>query len=255
MNKSNFKQIWEPIAQHIREKIIAGKLHPGQRLKVLDISAKYGVSNTPVREAFRHLAMEGFLQNIPRKMVVVKEISHKEVEDIYAIQGVLEGLAARLAVRNSGQTHLKKLQNLQGRMARHLEEGNLEKFIKANQDFHQCVINASGNEKLIQIISNVRNQIQRFRSIMLHHPGRGKESLQEHEKILEALAAQDAEKCEVQVRQHVQNAAELLKKIIEQESPNPGSHRIIPNQGKMAEGVTPYFSLTGSKGSGDKLNF
>jgi len=219
MNRGRFEQIWEPIAQDIREEIIAGKLHPGQRLKVLDISTKYGVSNTPVREAFRHLAMEGFVQNIPRKMVVVKEISYKEVEDFYAIQEVLEGLAARLAVRNSSQTLLKKLQNLQGRMARHLEEGNLEKFIKVNQDFHQCIINASANEKLIQITRNLRDQIQRFRSIMLHHAGRGKESLQEHEKILEALEAQDAEKCEVQVKRHIQNAAELLKKIIEQESP------------------------------------
>ena len=218
---SDFEQIWERVAQDLKDSITRGDLKPGTRLRIAELTARYGVSNTPIREAFRHLANLGFVENIPRRMVVVKAITLKDIEDISAIQGVLEGLAAHEAARRASHRDMKRLDDLFRRMARSLDEGNITRYMRLDADFHEAFIALSRNDMLIGMAGNVRDHIARFRTIMLRHPGRVQDSLAEHREVVSALLAHDPEAAERAVKRHITVAAELLKRIVAEGGPGP----------------------------------
>jgi DNA-binding GntR family transcriptional regulator len=87
----------EKILENIRDAILKGDLKPGERVSEPDIAERYGISRTPIREAFRQLESEGYLTVIPRKGAVVAKHSEKDIEEFYSIKSVLEGYAAQLA--------------------------------------------------------------------------------------------------------------------------------------------------------------
>jgi len=214
--EKQFNQIWESIAKDLKEAIITGEIKPGQRLKIEEITARYGVSNTPVREAFRYLASQGFVENIPRKKVIVKEITLKEIENIYAIHTVLEGLAARLAAQHCGEKEFKKFEDLYHRMEKYLQENNIVNYMHADKEFHGSFIHFSGNEILVPMAENLSSRIARFRFMTLRFPRRAKESLNEHKKILDALKAREPEVAEKEMKSHILVSSEYLKKILKE---------------------------------------
>ena len=213
---TSFRQIWEAIAEDLKQAIIRGELEGGQRLRIDELSMKYGVSNTPIRDAFRHLASLGFVENIPRRMVIVRGISLKEIEDIYAIQSVLEGLAADLAVRLCREEDVESLARLHGRLEECVPRGDVDGYSAADVEFHALFPRLCGNLRLVQMVENTRDHIARFRFIMLRHPGRLQESLEEHRHIIAAFRTRDAEAANRAVKEHILVSAELLKCIIGQ---------------------------------------
>lgn len=212
MNKG-FNQIWESIAQDLKESIVKGKLKPGQRLKIEEISTQYGASNTPVREAFHYLASQGFVENIPRKKVIVKEITLKNIEDIYAIHTVLEGFAAKLAAQYYKEKDLKKLEDVYSRMEQCFQDGDLAKYIKVDKEFHGSFIHCSENLVLVPMAENLSSRIERFRFMTLRFPERAKESLNEHKRILSAFRNREPETAEKEVKNHMLLSLEYVKHI------------------------------------------
>jgi DNA-binding GntR family transcriptional regulator len=214
--EKRFSQIWEYIADDLKETITHGELKPGQRLKIEEITARYGVSNTPVREAFRYLASQGFVQNIPRKKVIVKEVTLRDIENIYAIHTVLEGLAAKLTAQNCNEKELNKLEKVYRRMEKYLREGSVSKYMQADKEFHGFFIHSSGNDILISMAENLGSRIERFRFMTLRFPRRAKESLNEHRKILDALKGHEPEVAEKEVKSHILISSEYLKKLLKE---------------------------------------
>src|SRR5512142_244050 len=100
----------ERILETIRDAIISGALKPGEKVAEPELAERYGISRTPIREAFRQLESEGYLTVIPRRGAVVSEFSQKDVEDFYAIKSILEGYAARQACIKLTDRELDKLQ-------------------------------------------------------------------------------------------------------------------------------------------------
>jgi DNA-binding GntR family transcriptional regulator len=208
-----FNQIWESIAQVLKESIVKGELKPGQRLKIEEVTVRYGVSNTPVREAFRYLATQGFVENIPRKKVIVKEYTLKEIEDIYAIHTVLEGLAAKQAAQRYSDKELKKLGEVYRRMEKYFQDTNLAKYIQADKEFHGSFIGSSENLLLLPMAENLSSLIERFRFMTLRFPKRVRESLNEHKRILTAFRNREPETAEKEVKNHLLLSLEYLKHI------------------------------------------
>lgn len=209
-----FGQIWKFVADDLRNKILKGTISPGTRLKISELASKYKVSETPVREAIRLLSSAGFVESFPRKMVIVKEITTEEMIDVYTIQAVLEGLAAKFAVIRGGNKLIKRLETLNEHMRQYLERNDFDKFVQANQEFHQAIIRASKNEKLIEVLENLRDQVHRFRFMQLSQSGRPKQSLKEHRQILKAFKTGDADLCEKSVKDHINMAIITIKKCI-----------------------------------------
>lgn len=204
----SYKPLREIVFESLREAIISGVLEPAERLMEIQLAEEMGVSRTPVREAIRKLELEGFVVMIPRKGAYVAGVSHKDVADVFEIRSALEGLAAGLAAERITEEEIEQMERIL--LYRQGEEMNLEEIVETDTDFHALVYRASRNERLIQILANLREQIQRFRATSLAVPGRIKDAIDEHRGIVEALARHDVEEAQALASAHIVTAENVM---------------------------------------------
>lgn len=202
----NYKPLRELVFESLREAIIASKLKPGERLMEIQLAEDLGVSRTPVREAIRKLELEGFVVMIPRKGAYVAGISMKDIADVFEIRGALEGLAASLAAERVTEEELESMERELVRTSECIERDDLSALVEVDTDFHALLFRASRNERLVSILSHLREQIQRFRTTSLAQPGRMRLALEEHKKIVEALSQRDPDLARNRAMEHIENA-------------------------------------------------
>lgn len=200
----------EKILENIRDAIISGALKAGTRVSEPELAERYGISRTPIREAFRQLESEGYLTVIPRRGAVVSAFSLKDVEDFYAIKSILEGYAARQACVKLSGKDLERLQSINDRLSELADKNDIKTFFKVHNDFHDMFIKAADNEKLRELITSVVARFQRLRLMSLSLPGRMRISVLEHEKIIEAFRKRDAETAEALVRKNAEYGGKVL---------------------------------------------
>ena len=200
----------EVILENIRDAIVSGNLKAGCRVSEPELAERYGISRTPIREAFRQLEAEGYLTVIPRRGAVVSEFSPKDVEEFYAIKSIMEGYAARQACERLSAKDLDKLQTINNKLGELARAGDIKHFFKIHSDFHELFIKAADNEKLHELIAGLVTKFQRLRFTSLSLPGRMIISVQEHEKIIEAFRKKDANLAESLVRQNAEYGGRVL---------------------------------------------
>jgi len=206
----SYRQIWEAIADDLREDILDGSYKPGDRLKEAELAAKYGVSKTPVREALRYLERIGFVEIIPHTMVRVKKLRKKEVENLYSIETALEALAVREAIPNLTKSQLKFLERYASLIEKSYRERNFRAYEEANIAFHSSFWRASENENLFELIDNIRSRLQRYRTATRRYPDKFKGLASDHRKIVAAAKARDIETAEKIVRSHFEENARII---------------------------------------------
>ena len=184
----------EKILETIREAILRGALKPGEKVAEPELAERFGISRTPIREAFRQLESEGYLTVIPRKGAVVTALSERDVEEFYAIKSILEGYAARMAASNLSVKDIDRLEAINDRLEQLASVGDVKTFFRVHNEFHELFIRASGNEKLLELIGQLLMKFNRLRMASLSLPGRMEISVNEHKKILEAFKSHDGEK-------------------------------------------------------------
>lgn len=202
----NLRPLRELVFEALREAIGNGTLAPGERMMEVQLAEELGVSRTPVREAIRRLELEGYLVMVPRKGAYVASMTNKDVADVFEIRTVLEGLAAELAAERITENELEELERKLHYVARRIEEGDLDRLVEADTEFHDVLYRASRNHRLTQIIGQLREQIQRFRTASLAVPGRLQETLEEHKKIVEAVAERNGVVARRLAETHIENA-------------------------------------------------
>jgi len=202
----SYKPLREVVFETLREAIINGTLKPGERMMEIQLAEQLGVSRTPVREAIRKLELEGFVVMIPRKGAYVAGISLKDIADVFEVRAAMEGLAAGLAAERITAEELEEMERLLVRIGEHIEANRLEEVVEMDTLFHEALYKASRNLKLEQILQNLREQIQRFRSTSLAFPGRMREALEEHKKIVEAISERNAALAQQLAQEHIENA-------------------------------------------------
>ncbi|HIJ81081.1 MAG TPA: GntR family transcriptional regulator [Desulfuromonadales bacterium] len=200
----------EKILEHIRDAIVSGSLKAGSRVSEPELAERYGISRTPIREAFRQLESEGYLTVIPRRGAVVSEFSQKDVEEFYAIKSIMEGYAARCACTRLSDRDIVRLQSINDKLAELASLNDIKHFFKVHSDFHDLFIRAADNEKLRELIAGLVTKFQRLRFMSLNIPGRMLISVQEHEKIIEAFRRKDADTAESLVRTNAEYGGKVL---------------------------------------------
>lgn len=200
----------EKILEHIRDAIVTGALKAGSRVSEPELAEKYGISRTPIREAFRQLESEGYLTVIPRRGAVVSELSAKDVEEFYAIKSIMEGYAARCACENLTLKEIDRLQAINHKLADLAASGDIKHFFKIHSEFHDLFLKAADNEKLRDLIAGLVTKFQRLRFTSLSLPGRMEISVQEHEKIIDAFRAKNADLAESLVRKTAEYGGRVL---------------------------------------------
>jgi DNA-binding GntR family transcriptional regulator len=204
------KLLSEDIAESIKSAIIKGKFKPGERISEGDLAESMGISRTPLREAFRKLENEGFIEIIPRKGAVVTRINPEEVYHLYEIKSTLEGLAARLAAANMKEKELEKLEKINEELKGFIDRNDLEAFYRSHRRFHEVFIKLSGNKRLIQMISNLNDHFKRLGLVSLTEPGKYQVVLSQHKEIIKAFRIGDDRQIEEKVRINVMTGGKVL---------------------------------------------
>ncbi len=200
----------ERIVTFVKDSIINGRLKPGERVPEHEIAENFGISRTPIREAFRQLESEGFITVIPRKGAVVSPITAKDVSEFYAIKSLLEGYAAGLACTKFTDKELKKLTQINKQMQRCAAKNDVQGFYRLDNQFHEVFLSSCGNDKLCVLAHQIAQQFERFRIMALSMPGRMKTSIKQHEDIIKAFTERKADIVEKLVRANAEFSAEIL---------------------------------------------
>lgn len=214
INFNDYKPLRDVIFNTLREAIIAGELKPGERLMEVQLSEKMGVSRTPVREAIRKLELEGLVDMIPRKGAHVAELSVKDIMDVLEVRASMDGLATSLSALRITEEEINELKHVYSQFESYVEKENLQGSIKKDVEFHDIIYRSSRNDKLIQILNNLREQVHRFRVIYLKGFGNSKELIKEHWEIIEAIESRDFEKAQKVAKKHIQNQEEAIIKVV-----------------------------------------
>jgi DNA-binding GntR family transcriptional regulator len=207
----------EQAYQAIKEAILNFKLEPGSPLVESELAKQLGMSKTPVRDALLQLEREGLVTKILFKGTYVTEISRQSIIDIFEIRTVLEGLAARLATPNLGDGDLRRLATIIEDHDQALRSGNHDRAAQFNKQFHELIITGSGNNQLKAFLSNLDDQLQRFRTLSIYQRGQSDKSAEEHGKVLAALQKRDAYQAEEMMRAHLHSVLDdlMIKDVAE----------------------------------------
>src|SRR5690554_5430838 len=191
-----YKPLREIVFETLRDAIINQVLRPGERLMEIQLAEEMGVSRTPVREAIRKLELEGFVVMLPRRGAYVAGISMKDILEVFEVRAALEALAAGLAAERITEEELEEMERQLVKEAEETEANNLRSIVEIDTTFHDLLYKAARNERLIHFVNLLQEQLHRFRSASLARPGRSKTALDEHRKIIEALADRNAKLAE-----------------------------------------------------------
>ena len=194
----------------LRADILNGRYRDYEELREVAIGEELGVSRTPVREAFRQLELEGLIQIIPNKGAYVTGITEKDVKDIYMIRSLLEGLCARWATENITKEQMDEMEENVYLARFHAQKGHVEQMTQLDGRFHEILYEACNSKILEHQLRDFHQYVMRMRRRALSNKDRGLKSNEEHEEIMEAIKAGDADKAEMLANRHMINAYEHM---------------------------------------------
>ena len=197
----------------VRDAILAGTLESGTKLRQVELANQLGISRTPLREALMKLEQEGLIARLPRGGLRVIELEIQETIELYEIREMLDGLAAALAAQRVDEKTLEILEGHLKRMEKCVQKQNAHEWFIHHVAFHEAIMQASGNGRLLALISNVRLSIQRFHPVLLTTPDRLRNAFQEHMAIFNAIRRRDPEAAERLGRLHIVNARDIVVRL------------------------------------------
>ena len=190
------------VAAHLREAILGGKLRPGDRIRQEEVAEQFGASRLPVREALRILAAEGLTELEPHKGARVPRLTRREVEVIYRMRERLEPLALAESLPRLTAADHDQLGKLQQRIE---DNGDLEKFLDLDREFHLLTYRGCPVEPLNSAVTRLWNSTQHYRRSYVALGGQDRMWLvnAEHRLILDAVVRRDAEDGERYLAGHI----------------------------------------------------
>lgn len=219
----SYQPLREVVCESLRDAIRKGILKPGQRIMEIKFAEELGVSRTPVREAIRKLELEGYVVMMPRRGTYVADMSIRDINEIFEIRTALESLSNGLAAEHITEDELEHLQRLLvviGGYIKEYEDGPdreaaMDKIVKTDIEFHDLLYHAARNNRLVGIISNLRDQLTRFRTLSMSYPGRLEATLDEHREIVETIANGDGRAARKAAVHHMENSEKTLLKAMD----------------------------------------
>lgn len=205
LNMNDFLPLRDVVFNTLRQAILRGELQPGERLLEIHLANKLGVSRTPIREAIRKLELEGLVLMIPRKGAVVAEITEKSLRDVLEVRRALEELAVKLACEKIQDEEIEELKAAAKAFEKALGTGDVTVYAEADVKFHDIIYRTTDNQRLIQLLYNLREQMYRYRVEYLKREEVHETLLEEHQHIIEMIEKRDEERAVEAVCKHIDN--------------------------------------------------
>lgn len=213
--EKKFRSLAKGLFEELKQAIVAGKLAPGERLMEAKLAASLKAGASVVREALRKLEAQGYVTFRADNQAIVSKPTREEIEDHYAIAGVLEGLAARLAVERASPEEVEHLTELHHSLKDASQKRDLSRYFDANNHFHRAIADIARNERLYHLIDQMRRDIQKTRILALRLPERLDYSMREHDQILDAFLKKNPGLAESTMVRHLANQMKTLQKALD----------------------------------------
>jgi DNA-binding GntR family transcriptional regulator len=198
------------VRHEIETLILSGELPAGSRVNENAVALRLGVSRGPVREACRALVELGLLDLIPNRGVFVRRLDRHDVEEVYDLRAGLTGLAASLVTAHITDAQIDRLRLLVAAMEESALTGDFRSFYPVNLEFHDIILELTGNSRLIKSYRALIKEFQLFRTHGLVQPNALRESNQEHREILDALERRDSAAAYSTSFRHVQHGKQRM---------------------------------------------
>lgn len=199
----------------LRQAILRGDLKPGERLMEIKLAKRLGVSRTPIREAIRMLELEGLVVMIPRRGAAVAQITKQDLEDVLEVRCSLEELAVELACTRITGNELADLHRALKEFEAACDANDVTALAEKDVEFHDIIFEATGNQRLIQLLNNLREQMYRYRLEYLKDESSHDKLLQEHKTIEMDIRNHDVAAARQHIKEHIYNQAMCVSQKIE----------------------------------------
>jgi DNA-binding GntR family transcriptional regulator len=213
------KSISDQIYEVLKERILLGRIAPGERIIENTVAEDLRTSRTPVREAFQRLVQDGLVERVPQGGVRVTVITPRMIKEVFGIRAVLEVYAIELACDNIEVETIIKLKELaqQARKLLSSPEANdpegLMTLWKINTSFHETIYRAAGSEHLLKVINQLNSLVRRFRFLSLRKTRI--RAWDEHEFVIKYLEEKDKARLRELMKSHIELAGSDALKSLE----------------------------------------
>lgn len=203
--QEDLSPIRDKVYAYLKDAILRGEYKAGDRLVERVLAEKLNISRTPIREALFRLETQRFVRTVPRKGVVVNEITQAEILEVFMILASLESLAARLAAQKVNDEIAAEIDRLMAEMDEALNDGGGD-AVELNVKYNDLIGRASGNPKLHEMLVDLKDYVRAFSNLSAALPGRTKEALREHQDILGAIRGGEEDLAESFTRIHLEKS-------------------------------------------------
>ena len=213
-NSNEYLPLRDVVFNTLRQAIITGEFAPGERLMEIALAERLWVSRTPVREAIRKLELEGLVVMIPRKGAEVAQITEKDLRDSLEVRCNLEELAVKLACERITGEGEEKLKLALEDFKQAVEKQDFQNIVDSDIAFHDVIFEATQNHRLMQIASNLREQVYRYRVQYIKDDKLHPVLEEEHRMIVDYILKKDVQNAVNTMKKHIINQEEgVIKKI------------------------------------------
>ncbi len=217
VSMDEFLPLRDVVFKTLRRGILTGELKPGERLMEIHLANRLGVSRTPIREAIRKLELEGLVTMIPRRGAEVANTTEKNLKDVLEVRQALESLAIELACERITPENKEALREKLNQVEEAARTGDSSAIASADVAFHDAIVEASGNVRLTQLVSNLGEQMYRYRFEYIKDESKHPQIMSEHRIMYESILEGDKVKAARIVKTHIDNQEEAIMRKIKKE--------------------------------------
>lgn len=217
VNINEYLPLRDVVFNTLRQAIITGEFVPGERLMEIVLAERLGVSRTPVREAIRKLELEGLVVMIPRKGAEVARITEESLKEVLEVRCALEELAVVLACQRIDEEGRVNLQKSYDEFVEAVKSKDILEIATKDEAFHECIFELTNNKRLLQIVTNLKEQMYRYRMEYVKDSKFHQDLVSEHKKLLDAILTGDEKKAELIMKKHIHNQEQIILKNIHEQ--------------------------------------
>lgn len=205
MQMDEYLPLREIVFNTLRQAILTGDLKPGERLMEIHLADRLGVSRTPIREAIRKLELEGLVKMEPRKGATVAEITEKNLRDVLEVRRNLDTFAVELACERITEEQLAELKQLVDDFEGIMQKGDSKTIAEADVEFHNFIVKVTGNDRLLQLVNSLSEQVYRYRFEYIKDETTHQELMEEHREIFDCILSKDPSRAKEAMKRHITN--------------------------------------------------
>ena len=205
-----FLPLRDVVFNTLRQAILTGELKPGERLMEIHLANRLGVSRTPIREAIRKLELEGLVTMIPRRGAEVAQITEKSMSDVLEVRRAMDALCVELACERITEEELARLKEACGTFEQVVRTKDVKQIAQADVELHDIILQATGNQRLIQLVNNLSEQMYRYRFEYIKDFSQHERLVGEHRIIYESLVSRDKERACEAAKVHIDNQKKAI---------------------------------------------